>query len=303
MSKISLLILAAGMGSRYKGQKQIDTITDYNESLLEFALYDALQVGIRKFVFIINNQFPEDFQQKLNQIAKNNSFEIHFVIQTIDKYIPLSFLPKLNGRIKPLGTAHAILCAKEIIQEVFITINADDFYGRQSYAEAINMINQQQIDENNYGMIAFKLINTLSENGAVSRGVCSIRDQKLISIEEFTNIYKKALVIQGKDENLNTQTLHEADLVSMNFWILHPSFFKFAQYNLLKFLNAHEDLSTIEFYLPSVINYAIHHHVNLRVSQSSEKWFGLTYREDKTIVTNEISKRKGLKEYPNKLWH
>lgn len=299
MNKTTLLILAGGMGSRYKGQKQVDAVSAESESLMEFALYDALKHGIRQFVLIVNAQFPKEYKAHLTQIITEKKAELHFVEQTIDKFIPEEFHLKLKDRNKPLGTAHAVLCAKEIIKGPFITMNADDFYGGQSFEIAQQAIEKSQ----DFGIIAFQLKNTLSKNGSVSRGLCQIENQYLKSVEEFTEIQATETVLKGKNENRESKTLNPEDWVSMNFWVLNPKFFEFAERDLLAFLNQHQDLSKVEFYLPSVIDKAIHQNeVKVRISESPEKWMGLTYPNDKELVINEIEDLKEAKIYPENLW-
>lgn len=304
MKDISLLVLAAGLGSRYKGQKQVDGVGSHKETLMEFALYDAINSGIKKFIFIINDQFPESYQQKLKSIFTKNDCVVYFVKQTLDKFIPDEFLAEVNKRHKPLGTAHAVYCAKDIIKEPFITINADDFYGASTFQTAVDMVNKGQITADKYGMVAFKLTNTLSDNGTVSRGVCTINEGKLQSVREFKSIQKNDNVINGvDDETKEPKELSQDTLVSMNFWILHPSFLDFAQRDLLEFLKENDDLSKIEFYLPSVVDKALRQgEIEVEVAPTHEKWFGLTYHEDKETTVKALSALKSNKVYPKVLW-
>ncbi|MBW7869874.1 MAG: dTDP-glucose pyrophosphorylase [Flavobacteriia bacterium] len=303
MDKTSLLILAGGMGSRYRGSKQIDTVGSGNERLMEFAIFDALKIGIRKFVLIINSKFPEDYKIKLQKILENNGAELNFVVQKIDTLIPERFHSKLQNRKKPLGTGHAVYCAKNVINGPFVTINADDYYGRQSFENAAELIKNHQISNQFFGMTAFELQNTLSENGSVSRGICRLNGDLLESVEEFTSIQKINDQISGQNEKGESKKLNQNDLVSMNFWILDDSFFRLAEDELTEFLENTDDFSKSEFYLPSVIDKAIHQNrVRVRVLKTSEKWFGLTYREDKENVVKEIESMQSTGIYPKKLW-
>lgn len=303
MNKTTLLVLAAGLGSRYKGQKQIDSISAQEEALMEFGLYDAAKLGFKKFVFIINDQFPEEYKDHLVEVLSRNKKEVHFVEQTKDRFIPDEYLEKLEARKKPLGTAHAVYCAKDIINEPFVTINADDFYGRKSYEVAFKAVQDNEISKDRYAMVAFELINTLSENGTVSRGVSDIEGGMLKGVEEHTAIEKTKEGISGLNENEEKKELKEDTLVSMNFWILDPSYFEFAKRDLVEFLEENEDVSSKEFYLPSVIDKAIQQNeVAVKVLSSSEKWFGLTYQRDKDTAKKEIKKRKENGAYPKKLW-
>lgn len=303
MNKTTLLVLAAGLGSRYKGQKQIDGIGNHDEALMEFGLYDAIKQGFKKFVFIINDQFPEDFKNHLEEIMNKNRCEIYFVEQTLSKFIPEAYLEKIENRKKPLGTAHAIYCAKDIVKEPFVTINADDFYGSETYEVAAKCIAQGDIASDQYAMVAFELKNTLSKNGTVSRGVSDVENGKLKGVEEHTSIEKSGDSIIGYGSTDEKKTLDEEALVSMNFWILHPSFFDFAARDLEEFLKVNQDLSTKEFFLPGVIDKAIQNkELDVKVLSSSEKWFGLTYRQDKETVTDAIADRVKKGVYPENLW-
>lgn len=303
MDKVSLLILAGGMGSRYKGQKQVDSLNANNETLMEFALYDAIKVGIRKFVFIINDQFPIEYKNKITILLSNRDSEVHYVMQTLDKFIPEEYFSKVNSRTKPLGTAHAVLCAKDVIHEPFITMNADDFYGHDTFKVAYQYITSGKISKSEFAMCAFALENTLSENGSVSRGICEVFDDKLTQVEEFTNIEYVKNSISGIGESEQSKVLNATDKVSMNFWVLHPSFFEMAANYLNLFLEKHQDLSKVEFYLPSVIDKAIQENkVSAAVLPTLEKWFGLTYPGDKELVKEELKQKKSQGVYPINLW-
>ncbi len=304
MKKPSLLVLAAGLGSRYKGQKQTDALGDNQETLLEFALYDALQKGLKKVVFIINDQFPKAYKNHLEKNLTKKGCQVFFIEQTLDKFIPQEFKAKVSDRRKPLGTGHAVYCAKGVIAEPFITINADDFYGRDSLSKAFDMVASGTLQEDRYGMVAFELINTLSKNGTVSRGVCQTKDGYLQSVEEYTSIAQVDGVLSGKnDETQQERTLDLKTLVSMNFWVLAPSFFDFAKRDLTVFLRANEDLSQKEFYLPAVVDKAIQRgEVRVKVEPTHEKWFGLTYADDKATAMQEIERLKAKGSYPAKLW-
>lgn len=304
ISNTYLLLLAGGMGSRYKGQKQVDTLNSNDETLMEFALYDAIKLGIRKFVFIINEDFPLEYRKKLTNLLKSKEAESHFVLQTIDKYIPKDFLYKLETRSKPLGTAHAVYCAKDVVKGPFITLNADDYYGSSTFVKALEVIQKGTINKSSYAMCAFELGKTLSLNGSVSRGVCELSGAKLSRVEEYTYIERVDAVIKGLNQELKAKTLSPSDLVSMNFWILHPSFFDLVTKDLEVFLQNYDPKSTAEFYLPSVIDKAIQENkIKVEVLASSEKWFGLTYPSDKEVVVEELEAKKSQGVYPNNLWN
>lgn len=302
MNKPALLILAGGLGSRYKGSKQTDLINN-QESLMEFGLYDALKSGIRKFVIVVNPEFSEEFKNRIQKILNENSAEVYFEIQTLTKFVPEEFHEKIKYRKKPLGTAHAVLCAKEMINQPFITMNADDFYGRKTFETAFDFINNSGISEHKYGLISFELKKTLSENGTVSRGICSDDNGFLKSVEEFTEIQKIKNKIVGKNTHNQFFELNENDKVSMNFWLLHPSFFEICESFLNDFLNEQDDLNKTECYLPAVIDDSIQKNkIDVRLLETTEKWMGLTYREDRETVENQINKLKEHQIYPINLW-
>lgn len=301
MNNASLLILAGGLGSRYQGQKQIDSVTENGDALMEFALYDAIQAGFRKYVFIVNPHSPDEFKQKLTEILQTRNCEVHFLVQKIDSHIPTSFLPKLKDRLKPLGTAHAVLCAKDVIKEPFLTMNADDFYGSNSFEIGYQSIQNQEITENKFGLLAFELQKTLSKNGSVSRGICRIENERLQGVEEFIGIEQSENVIYGRNENNQIQALAKDSKVSMNFWILHPSFFDRAEKKLIAFLESYQPET--EFYLPSVLDKALQSkEIEIKVFTTNDKWFGLTYPQDKVDVENEIKKLQNQGKYPEELW-
>lgn len=300
MNKISLLILAGGMGSRYKGQKQVDVISG-NETLMEFALFDALDLGIRNFVFIINSQFPIDYKNQLTQILNHKGTQIHFIVQDNQQLVPEEFQSRFDHRKKPLGTGHAVLLAKDFINGPFLTMNADDFYGRETFRLGIEMA--QNLQENEFGLIAFELGNTLSENGKVSRGICKSENGKLVSVEEHTEIGYDGNVLIGLNSKKEVSKLNETDQASMNLWILQPRFFHLAEKEFHSFLENMVDNQKDEFYLPYIIDQAIQNQqVKVLIQQTSSKWMGLTYADDKLWVQKEIQKQITKGEYPNRLW-
>lgn len=303
MDKPTLLVLAAGLGSRYKGQKQVDALTKEGETLMEFALYDALKVGIKKIVFVINDQFPSAYRTHLEEVLKSQGGEVHFVEQTVQSFIPETYYPKLKQRKKPLGTAHAVYCAKAVIDEPFITMNADDFYGAQTFKAAVDSITNGDITATNFGMVAFELKNTLSDNGSVSRGLCQVENYGLKKVEEFTKIEKTTGQVKGLNEALQEKVIDENAQVSMNFWVLHPSFFKMAEQALIDFFETHDDLGKTECYLPTVIDNNIQNgNLSVKVLPTNEQWFGLTYPGDRERVVAKIANQKDEKEYPMQLW-
>lgn len=295
------MILAGGLGSRFKGHKQTSFVSN-QETLMEFALYDALQLGCRKYVLIIHAEFPENYKNRISRILKQHNSEIHFIVQTNQKFLPNVSIIQNNPRKKPLGTAHAVLCAKDVISEPFITMNADDFYGYQSFRNAFQFI-QKIKNSSECAMVAYDLEKTLSDSGSVSRGICEVENGYLKSVNEFTEIQQKKEIIRGKNEKGKEEILGNHDKTSMNFWILQPVFFEWAQILFNEFLSKSNNLIDAEFYLPSVIDHAIKEKlVQVSVLETPEKWFGMTYPEDREKVIKEIQERKIRGQYPTELW-
>lgn len=303
MNNITLLILAGGVGSRYKGAKQIDRVGESGETLMEFALFDALKAGVNRFVFIINNRFPLDYKNQLIELLESKGGQVEFIEQTNTKFIPKEYSIPLHERKKPLGTAHAVLCAKEVIDGPFITLNADDFYGYATFKTAVEFVKNGSLSLTNFGIITFILKNTLSENGSVSRGVCQIKGKNLIKVEEYTSISMENKELSGKNEKGEIKSLIGNENVSMNCWIINPAFFNLAEKGLNSFLSEQKDLSEVEFYLPTVIDQALQDgKITVSSIQTAEKWFGLTYQEDKKHVLSSIQEMVDKGIYPKDLW-
>lgn len=300
-SELTLLILAGGKGSRYGGSKQTDAVSGNNESLMDFSIYHALRAGIRKFAFIISENFQKEEKTRLKEILNKRDAEVSFIVQKPDTFVPDAYKSRLVGRSKPLGTGHAVYCAKEKIHGPFIIINADDYYGRETFETAVAWATEKKNAEK-FALTAFALQNTLSLSGGVSRGVCQTKESRLLHIEEYADIHKKENEIVGKSENGEWKTLLPNTPVSMNFWILSPLFFEWAELLFHRFLEQ-EDLMTQEFYLPSVIDFAINQKkIIVDVLKTEEYWFGLTWKEDKERVMQEIAELKKQGIYPQRLW-
>lgn len=300
-SELTLLILAGGKGSRYGGSKQSDAVSVNNESLMDFSIYDALKSGIQKFVLIIGENYPEDEKSRLTEILKSREAEVDFIVQRTDAFVPEKYKSKMAERRKPLGTGHAVYCAKEKIKGPFITVNADDFYGRKTFETAIKWM-QGNRESATFALNAFELQNTLSPSGGVSRGICNTQKGKLMHIEEFGEIKKESDGISGKSENGEWKKLSPHTPVSMNFWVLTPFFFELAEPLFLQFLEE-DDVSEKEFFLPSVIDFGIKQKkIEVEVLNTDECWFGLTWREDMDLVRKEIAGLKAQGIYPQRLW-
>lgn len=301
-SKKTLLILAGGLGSRYKGLKQVDGILDNGSPILEYSIFDALEAGFQKIVIIVNKLIPESYIERLNSISKAKNFELLWVYQEKDT-IPIS----LEGfdypdREKPWGTAHAVLCAKYSIQEPFVMINADDFYGKEAYQLAAHEINHHHISDTQLGMIAYLVDTTLSDNGAVARGICTLdAGNYLIKVEEQTSIQKINSTIIYVDNGKNIK-LDPETLVSMNFFIFHPHIFCYLEAYFYDFIES-DPLSNQEFYIPSAVQKMIdENRVKVKVKASPSQWMGITYADDKKEIQDFLISETNNHRYPKDLW-
>ncbi|PXW16320.1 UTP-glucose-1-phosphate uridylyltransferase [Chryseobacterium sp. CBTAP 102] len=301
-SKKTLLILAGGLGSRYKGLKQVDGILDNGSPILEYSIFDALEAGFQKIVIIVNKLIPESYIERLNSISKAKNFELLWVYQEKDT-IPIS----LEGfdypdREKPWGTAHAVLCAKYSIQEHFVMINADDFYGKEAYQLAAHEINHHHISDTQLGMIAYPVDTTLSDNGAVARGICTLdAGNYLVKVEEQTSIQKINSTIIYVDNGKNIK-LDPETLVSMNFFIFHPHIFCYLEAYFYDFIES-DPLSNQEFYIPSAVQKMIdENRVKVKVKASTSQWMGITYADDKKEIQDFLISETNNHRYPKDLW-
>ena len=300
-SKKSIVILAGGLGSRYQGLKQIDGILPNNATLLEYSIFDAIKAGFNKIIFIINESIPESYIERLSGILATENIEFHWIIQ--DKNCFVSDENLLEQRTKPWGTAHAVLCAEKVVTENFVVINADDYYGTEVYKIAAILINEGKINAANYAAILYPLQNTLSKNGSVSRGKCEVDGgNKLVSINELTNISELENSIFYSDKENIKHELEPDLLVSMNFWILNPSIFKFLKIEFDQFI-ADKPEKTTELYLPAVIDSLIQNKdVEVSVETSPEQWKGVTYLEDKVELQEFLKQKIADHIYTENLW-
>lgn len=298
--KPTLLILAAGMGSRYGGLKQIEPVGPNGETILEYSVFDAIRAGFGKVVFVIRESFAEDFKARFESKLLGK-IKIEYVYQEINK-LPIGFkLPE--DREKPWGTGHAVLMAKEAINEPFAAINADDFYG----AEAYNVIAEyltNSVAPQKYAMVGYRLDNTLSEFGTVSRGICvTDNTNQLTEITETHKIRREGNITLCESENKETIELKGNETVSMNFWGFHPSIFKNIETQFIDFLTHHIDEPKSEFYIPFVVFEMIKTGlINVEVLHADSPWFGVTYQEDKPYVIDQIRNLTDQGIYPEKLW-
>ena len=298
--KPTLLILAAGMGSRYGGLKQIEPVGPNGETIIEYSVFDAIRAGFGKVVFVIRESFALDFKARFESKLAGK-IEIEYVYQEINK-LPQGFvLPE--EREKPWGTGHAVLMAKEIIFEPFAVINADDFYGPQAYQVIADFL-KQSVKENNYAMVGYQLNKTLSDFGGVSRGICETdKNNYLTKITETHKIRQQNATIICESENKETVELTGNEPVSMNFWGFHPSVFKNIEDQFIEFLHTNIQLPKSEFYIPFVVFDMIKSgQTNVEVLKADSPWFGVTYKEDKPFVIEQIQKLTDKGVYPDNLW-
>lgn len=298
--KPTLLVLAAGMGSRYGALKQMDGVGPNNESILDYSVFDAKRAGFGKVVFVIREDFAENFKKINNK--ERYGIDVEYVYQSIDN-IPANIHISYD-RKKPWGTAHAVMCAKNVINEPFAVINADDFYGKEAYEVLYNFLKKQENSTNEYAMVAYKLKNTLSDFGTVSRGVCTQdADNHLQTVTERTSIERKDDKI-AYTENDEKHILDDDALVSMNFWGFTKDFFEYLDRDFITFINTEAQTNEkAEFFIPLVVNNLIESkQAKVKVLSSNAKWFGVTYKEDKPFVVKKIKDLIKQGVYPEKLW-
>jgi len=301
--QLSLVILAGGMGSRYNGQKQVDPIGPNREALMEYSIYDAIEVGVNHFVFIINQQFEDNTRKYFKKIIEEKGAFVEFILQTTHSSVPRDYFDHIIDRVKPWGTGHALLVAKSHLNQPFIIINADDYYGQDAFQKAKNLVDQGNITSNKYGIVTYQIDRTLSENGSVSRGICKIENNILKDVVEHTNIFRDDENIVFEEKNISG-TIEESTPVSMNFWVLHPSIFRALEDKFDNFMTINSKELKAEFFLPQVINELIHDKkVEVIAEQSSDQWFGMTYPDDKMLVQTEINSKIEDGLYPQKLWN
>jgi len=298
--KPTLLILAAGMGSRYGGLKQIEPVGPQGETILEYAVYDAIRAGFGKVVFVIRESFAKDFKGRFESKLAGK-IEIEYVYQEIDK-LPLGFLLP-QGREKPWGTGHAILMAREVIHEPFAAINADDFYGAEAYQVMASFLSQPHNDEK-YSMVGYQLDKTLSDFGGVSRGICQTdQNNFLAKITETHKIRQEGPAILCESENNEIVEITGDKTVSMNFWGFYPSVFENIENQFIEFLKLNIQIPKSEFYIPFVVYEMIKtSKAKVEVLKADSPWFGVTYQEDKPYVIEQIQKLTDQGVYPARLW-
>jgi len=295
----TLLILAAGMASRYGSMKQIQSFGPGGETIMDYSIYDAIRAGFKKVVFIIRKEFAKDFQDIFEPRLKDK-VSLDYVYQDLNSFTDGFQAPA--DRTKPWGTAHAVLCARNIVKEPFAVINADDFYGRDAFEKAYKFLTTD-CNEKVYSIIGYELLKTLSENGTVNRGVCQVDNAgNLTAIAERLNISKK----DGKiicDDKQEPRELALDSQVSMNFWCFHTSIFSYSEKLFHVFLKNNIENPKSEFFIPIVADQFIKDGEGvIKVIPTSAQWFGVTYKEDAPEVKESLSEQVAAGEYPPHLW-
>lgn len=298
--KPTLLILAAGMGSRFGGLKQVEPVGPNGEAIIDYSIYDAIRAGFGKVVFIIRESFADAFKEKFDAKLKGK-IEIDYVYQELDM-LPKGFT-LLDGREKPWGTAHAILCAKDAVKEPFCALNADDFYGRNAYKVMAQFLTNSE-NTTEYSMVGYQLRETLSDFGSVSRGICDAdKYGNLQKIVETLKIEKRETAIISVEADGGETPLTGNEIASMNNWGFKPSIFDELEKRFTQFLKTEIDKPKSEMYIPSVVFDLIDDKVaTVKVLEANSPWFGVTYKEDKPFVIEKINALIAKGEYPEKLW-
>jgi hypothetical protein len=297
----TLVVLAAGMGSRYGGLKQIDPMGPSGETILDYSVFDALRAGFSKVVFIIRPDFEADFRNNVSSKFEH-LVDVEYAFQTLDKLPSGWSVPA--GREKPWGTTHAILCASDVVKENFAVINADDFYGQESYAVLNEELSGVDSLANTFSMVGFTLRNTLSDHGSVARGVCTTSENGLLThIDEMTNLSREGSGALYTREDGSVLNLTGDEPVSMNMWGFTPRLFDHLDRVFQEFLRTSGSELKSECFIPLTVGQLISEkHVTCKVLRSNSTWFGVTYKEDKEIVQGSIAALVETGKYPQSLW-
>ncbi|MFK2820600.1 sugar phosphate nucleotidyltransferase [Flavobacteriaceae sp. LMIT009] len=294
---MTLLLMAAGSGSRYGKLKQFDDLGPAEEFLLEFSIYDAIDCGFDHVVLITKAENKSYLEEYLTPRVPNN-IKLDVVVQDIND-LPKGIDIDTSNRAKPWGTAHAVWSARHVINTDFVIINADDYYGKQAFEGAANFVKNNNT-KNTYAIVGYNLKDTLSEHGSVSRGICSVEGDHLVSIEEHTKIedIDGAIIDEASGRTLDPDTI-----VSMNFWICNESVFDYIETYFKNFLQIPENLEKSEIYIPFVAQEMMANGlIDINVINSQSEWFGVTYYEDKTEAVNTLQRLTDEKQYPTPLW-
>ena len=299
--KPTLFVLAAGMGSRYGGLKQLDGLGPHGETIMDYSIYDAIRSGFGKIVFVIRKDFEDDFRAKILSKYENH-IPVEVVFQALDN-LPEGFVCP-EGRTKPWGTNHAVLMGKDVIKEPFAVINADDFYGRNSFEVIAKELSTPKNRKGDYCMVGFRVGNTMSESGSVARGVCENKDGFLTTVVERTAIaYNEKHEISFTDENGKEQILDPSTPVSMNLWGFTPDYFEFSEKYFVDFLKENINTPKAEFFIPLVVNELVTKgDATVKVLDTDSKWFGVTYAADRQGVVDKFAELHANGEYPEKMF-
>jgi hypothetical protein len=303
-SPLTLVVLAAGMGSRYGGLKQLDPVGPHGEFILDYSVYDALEAGVEQVVFVIRKDFESAFRDSLGKRFENR-LSVDYAFQSLDAIPDGCKVP--SGRTKPWGTGHAVLTAKNVVHTPFMVINADDFYGRSSYGVLADYLRESAAGPSAiepYSMVGFPLKNTLSENGTVARGLCQCSDDMYLqSVQEITNIRKTTAGAAYEDASRVTVELTGNERVSMNMWGFLPTFFPLLEERFRNFMTSHGGSEKAEFYIPFAVDELIQaQRATARVLTTESSWFGVTYQDDKPIVVEALQQLAEQGTYPSPLW-
>jgi dTDP-glucose pyrophosphorylase len=305
MNKPVLVIMAAGMGSRYGGLKQIDPIDDQGHLIIDYSIYDAIKAGFEKIIFIIKKENEADFREKIGDRIKNH-IQVEYVYQSLDNLPEGYSVPE--GRVKPWGTGHAVLCCLGKVHGPLAVINADDYYGRNAFSIIYDyLINEKDKEKYNYAMVGYIIENTLTENGHVARGVCTVNDEgHLTGIVERTRIEKKdGDAAYTTDDGRTWIPIPKESIVSMNMWGFTNSILGELNSRFKRFLDTKLSLNPqkAEFFLPDAVGDLLKEgKATVRVLKTHDKWYGVTYKEDKERVVNAVARMKKEGLYPEKLW-
>ena len=301
--KPTLFVLAAGMGSRYGGLKQLDGLGPNGETIMDYSIFDAIRGGFGKLVFVIRKSFEQDFREKI--LSK---YEHHIPVELV--FQDLNDLPEgftcPEGRQKPWGTNHAVLMGKDVIREPFAVINADDFYGRDSFAVIGKWLSELDNTQNQYCMVGYRVGNTLSDNGTVARGICAKdENDNLTTVVERTEIMRVNGAVSYKDENGEWVAVDDNTPVSMNMWGFTPDYFEYSEEYFKEFLSDPKNIENLkaEFFIPLMVNKLITEHTaTVKVLDTTSKWFGVTYAADRQATVDRIQTLVDEGVYPAKLF-
>lgn len=287
------------MASRYGSMKQTEGFGPNGETIMDYSIYDAIQAGFGKVVFIIRKDFAEGFRAVFDAKLKDR-IEVDYVYQDLTSFVDPADIPA--DRTKPWGTGHAVLCARDAVKEPFAVINADDYYGRDAFVQAARFLNNG-CDKNTYAIIGYRLDTTLSDHGTVSRGVCQVdAEGNLVSISERTKIYREGERVLYEDENGKHEVPGNSS-VSMNFWCFHPSVFDIAAGLFERFVPENKHNIKAEFFIPIIADHFIGKDgQHIRVIPTQSQWFGVTYKEDAPSVKKSIDELVSNRTYPAALW-